>query len=199
MNIKFLNNPFPHAIIDNFFSERELELVWNELIFLVPKMLPPEKTNVATRERGIPKKKGYGLTINSLFTNQDDSDILLASKKVVGQKVIDSFEGISDLYFQLYQHINQGSTLVQIYKNGDYYESHADTAIFTTVTLVHKTPKKYQGGDLLFSDYDYNPKLENNSTIIFPSVIFHEVTEIKMKSSDIEDSRFTISQLLRIG
>jgi len=199
MNIKIFSEPFPHITIQNLLSEREMQIIWNELIFLVPKMLSPEHTNAAKRERGISKKKGYGIMIDSLFNNKDDSDILLLMRKIVGMEVRHESEKSPDIYLQLFKHINKGATLVQIYRNGDYYESHEDTAIFTAVTLIHSTPKKYQGGELYFADYDFAPKLENNSTIIFPSVINHEVTEVKMKTNNLEDSRFTITQLLNIG
>jgi len=199
MNIKILSEPFPHITIQNLLTEREFGMIWNELIFFVPKMLAPEHTNAAKKERGIPRKKGYGIMIDSFFSNKEDSDILLFMRKTVDAEVRNESKKSSDLYLRLFKHINKGTTLVQLYRNGDYYEPHEDSSIFTAVTLIHNTPKKYQGGELHFADYDYTSKLETNSTIIFPSVIKHEVTEVKMKTNNIEDSRFTITQLLNIG
>lgn len=199
MNIKIFSEPFPHIIIHNLLDQNEIKLIWNELIFFVPKMLSPEHTHAAKNERGTPKKRGYGIMIDSFFNNKEDSDILFLMRKTVGIEVRHALENTSDLYLQLFKHINKGATLLQIYKNGDYYESHEDTSVFTAVTLIHNMPKKYQGGELYFDDYDFTPKLENNSTIIFPSVINHEVTEVRMKTNNIEDSRFTITQLLNIG
>ncbi len=199
MNIKIFSDPFPHITIHNLLDPKEFQLIWNELIFLVPKMLPPEQTSAATRERGIPRKKGYGIMIDSMFNNKEHSDILLFMTKTVSERVRNASKESSDVYMQLFKHINHGCTLVQAYRNGDYYEPHEDSAVFTAVTLIHKTPKKYQGGELIFPDYNYNSKLENNSTIIFPSVVRHEVTEVKLKTDNPEDARFTISQLLHIG
>lgn len=197
MKIFTYEEPFPHIRIENIFEPEEYKAVWNELIFLVPKMKLPTETNAATKERGLPKKRGYGIMIDSMFTDQENSDILLYAKKTVCEEVRNA-SGRMSLYFRLFKHVSHGSTLVQIYRNGDYYESHEDSSAFTAVTLIHKTPKKYDGGDLWFPEYKFIPKLENNCTVIFPSVIIHEVTELKNKSSKIEDARYTISQLLSV-
>ena len=31
--VTLFNDPFPHMIIDNFYNEKELELIWEELKF----------------------------------------------------------------------------------------------------------------------------------------------------------------------
>ena len=53
----------------------------------------------------------------------------------------------------------------------------------------YKEPKKFEGGDLEFPDYetaDGIPKVEvrNNRILIFPSIIRHAVTTISMKEED---------------
>ena len=41
---RVFSDPFPHLIIENFYNDKELELIWEELRFLTKpdKLLPPE-------------------------------------------------------------------------------------------------------------------------------------------------------------
>ena len=62
--------PFPHLIIDNFYNEDELNLIWQELNFytLPNKLLTPKKYG------GIPSQtKSKGLVLDSLYKNYVDS------------------------------------------------------------------------------------------------------------------------------
>ena len=52
---------------------------------------------------------------------------------------------------------------------------------------IFKEPKPFTGGDLIFTDYDYTVECKNNSGIIFPGPIKHEVPPIE------GDGRYTIT------
>ena len=70
-------------------------------------------------------------------------------------------------------------TQLNCYNGDGSYAPHPDLAVMSAVTLLHEDPKQYTGGELCFSDYDYTPKMENNTTILFPSFEQHEVKHIK--------------------
>ena len=68
--------------------------------------------------------------------------------------------------------------MVSYYENSDYYKSHRDDAIVTVLNYFFKEPKRFEGGEIIFTDYDLKFQVTNEITIIFPSNIKHEVSEI---------------------
>jgi predicted 2-oxoglutarate/Fe(II)-dependent dioxygenase YbiX len=66
--------------------------------------------------------------------------------------------------------------------------------MLTAITVVHKTPKQYLGGEFVFDDYDLSIELENNSMILFPSFINHSVNNISVNNK--LNGRFSITQFI---
>jgi hypothetical protein len=198
MNFKFYKNPVPHIVIDQFFTPEEYQKVWNEIMFLSPKMRTPDETGTAKSPRGF-LKKGVGVFLEGFYNNPRDSDIFIYCKKIFDQVNVEKISS-SNLFFKPFQFVNvTDSALVQMYKNGDFYQPHKDNSLYTAVTLVHKEPKQYNGGDFYFSESNHVVELYSNQTIIFPSFAEHGVSEVKLLSNEIEDARFTISQLLYLA
>ena len=52
LDFKFNNDPFPHVIINNFYSEQELSRIFRELEFLTSakKLDPPKRTGTSKDE-----------------------------------------------------------------------------------------------------------------------------------------------------
>lgn len=203
MNIELKFSPFPHIIINDYYDEKQYENIWNEIKLLCPKMIPPEGTRVARDHRGLPKKKGVGIFLEDVYKNSMSfSDIAVSSRLILSpefrQNIATHSNGPEGLYFKLYDlvHPNTSSTIVQLYMNGDYYKPHLDHSLFTSVIVVHSKEKQYEGGEFHFPEYNYTINIENNQALIFPSRIIHEVKEIKMKSEDPLDGRFSISLLM---
>jgi hypothetical protein len=203
MNVDLRLNPFPHVFIDHFYNDQSYNLVWKELMHLYPKMLPPNLTGAAVNERGVPRKKGIGIFIDSVYVDRSYSDIARANLSIFSNEFknkIDEFSEIPEaFYFKLYKLIDPSSKigiLLQLYTNGDYYHPHLDTSIFTSVVVLNSQEKKYSGGELYFPEYNHSIDLENNQLVIFPSIIMHEVKEVKMESNNPEEGRFSISMLM---
>ncbi len=192
--------PFPHIIIDNYLSEEEYINVWNELMFLYPKMVPPEGTGAAKNlETGLMRKRGIGVFLHSVYSQINYSDIGVAISKItrgeLQEEIIRRSENL-DLIFKMYRKCNSHTILAQLYMNGDYYKPHEDFSLFTSVTLLHKTPRPFNGGELRFPEFDHVIDLQNNQTVIFPGVVSHEVCEVKSLANHPEDGRFTVSQFI---
>jgi len=208
MKVNLYNDPFPHIIIDDTFTEQQYKAVWNELQFLSPKMKGPEHTHAAKDRKESPdgstefsfKKRGLGVFLDAFFVNLADSDISRAYDEAFSDPKL--FDEISKQcpFFLLLKNINHGSTLVQRYNDGDEYASHKDSCIFTMITLLYKEPKVFSGGDFCFTEFDqtYTVPLLNNKSVIFPSAISHKVTKVISESDKIEDCRFTISTFMGI-
>lgn len=212
MNIDFKLRPFPHVFIDKIYDENLYEKIWREINHLQPKMLPPSQTGAASDERGVPKKRGIGVFINDVYNKAVYSDIAVTSAIITSQQFKDQFKETLDnnfdsensletLYFKLYNRVDRESSaiLLQLYMNGDYYRPHFDSSVFTSITLLHSKEKQYSGGELYFPEYDHTIDLNDNQMILFPSVVLHEVKEVKMQSNNTQDGRYTISILLSVN
>jgi hypothetical protein len=196
MIVHTLKQPFGHVIVENTFDEREYNNVWNELMFLQPKMRNGHDTGASQNMFGATNKNGFGIFLEDFFKFSNHSDIFLCTRKLISNFMISSVSNF-DIYFQLFDRINTDTVLTQCYKNGDYYLPHKDSGLFTIVTLLHNTPKKYSGGEFVFPEYNYEVSLENNHSIIFPSMVLHEVKEVITESKNMQDFRYTISMFLQ--
>lgn len=207
MNVELKLSPFPHILINDYFDEHQSQNVWNEIKLLYPKMVPPEETYAALDSNGRPKKRGIGLFLEDVYKNPlGHSDIVNYVKTTIfSPEFRDNInvaahnnQSPEAFYFRLYNlvHPFSSSTVLQLYVNGDYYKGHTDHSLFTFVSVLHSEEKKYEGGELYFKEYDYTVNLENNQAIIFPSILLHEVKQLRMKSDDPLDGRFSISLLM---
>ncbi len=192
---KYLPSPFPHAIADNFFTEEELPDVWSELKYISKCVGGPEITASARDENGNFKKKNLGVFVDSLYTNRALSPILTFTSKMFTKENLD-YLCASNFVFNYLPVTNADSTLVQFYANGDYYKSHKDITVFTITIMMHKEPKKFQGGQLVFTDYGYELDLQNNQAVLFPSFVEHEVKEVVCPNVDINEGRITLSKFI---
>jgi Rps23 Pro-64 3,4-dihydroxylase Tpa1-like proline 4-hydroxylase len=103
------------------------------------------------------------------------------------------------------------------YGDGDFFAPHNDTGSENTrrVTFVynlHRTPRTFEGGDLLLYDTYFRPSRENHNTeepcfaetytrlipednrlVVFPSEFYHEVTRVSYKGMDPAGERISIT------
>ena len=185
--------PFPHLIIDNFYNEEELELIWEELNFYTK----PGKLFEAKDYGGV---VGYtsakAIMLDSVYQNYSSSEgnnyrpisnILTVNRKLFTSGVLDVLAEVHDCCI-LANQSNSDTTKVRYYHNGDAYDPHTDrTFQFLGFSYFYKEPKKFEGGQLYFPRYDYEVSCDNNSMIIFPGWVEHGVKEVKMDDSDYFD------------
>ena len=183
MDVFYYDGPVPHAIIENYYSEEELKEVWLELDFLTHeyKLKPPDKTGTA-KNKGIGLKHNHGIFIDSLYSDRDVSNILRLFRKHFDTELTLELMEHHFIFNYLFQS-KKDTTLLSYYENEDNYLPHSDQAAMTVVTWLFKEPCQFQGGDFFFSDYNYKIPIQNNCTIIFPSVISHAVSPVKMTNS----------------
>lgn len=164
MNIKYLNKPFFHTIIDDFFNTTEIEGILKEI-----SDVQNNSDQLQDRHHDQVAAKSYSLDV--FYENhRDDSLILNLITKIYRTKLntqlnpLLNYIGIS----------NWDNTMLHAYANGASYFEHHDNAVLSFVYTFRI--KDYTGGDLCFGDY--NPNLKHNSLIIFPSYERHHVTAI---------------------
>jgi len=198
MEISSFKKPFSHIIISDYYTKEEYDLIWNELVYLQPRMRHPQETNAAMRD-GVHLKRGRGIYVDNLFVERNMSEVFNITRKIMStNEILEIADSKLDTYFKLFKHIDTDSTLVQLYTDGDYYHAHNDSSVFTTTSVLHKTPKPYSGGEFYFPDFDYTVDLTDNQTLIFPSILLHQIREVTLNTDDPMDGRFSISQLMRV-
>ena len=185
--------PFPHLIVDNFYNNKELELIWEELNYYTK----PGKLFEAENYGGV---VGYttakAILLDSVYRNFSESkgnnyrpisNILTVNRKLFTSGVLDAFSEIHDCCI-LANQSNSDTTKVRYYHNGDSYDPHTDRPFqFLAFSYFYKEPKKFEGGGLYFPRYDYEIPCDNNSMIIFPGWVEHGVKEVKIDDSDYFD------------
>jgi hypothetical protein len=185
----FFESPVPHCIVRNYYNEKELELIFDELKFLKGKLMPPEQTGTAVGEDGKPKKRNKGAFIDDLYTKRELSNILQLNKKIASPEIWANLDG----KHWFYKYIKPSDrltakTLLSYYEDGDYYKPHTDSAMVTAISYHWTEPKQFKGGELYFGDYLV--PIENNSLLIFPSCTEHEVKPV------IGEGRYALTQFL---
>lgn len=192
--------PFPYLVVEDFYDEEELGMVWRELEFLLDgnKLMGPEDTGTAYHD-GKPLKQNRGLFLDNAYTDRSLSNILTVNRKLINSGIIQEISKHS-LFFKALPDCNEDDTLVSYYENRDHYAQHRDIYCYTSLHWFFKEPKKFTGGELSFPEFDEKIKLKNNKMILFPSSIQHEVSEVKMEEADLGKGlgRFCVSQFFFI-
>ena len=186
--------PFPLMVVNNFYNQQELDLIWKELDFYTA----PNKLVSAENYGGV---VGYtnakALVLDDLYRNYESnekgvdyrkiSNILTVNRKLFECGVLDTFANIHGCV-SIANKTNHDITKVRYYHDGEYYDPHTDkSTMFLAFSYFYRKPKKFVGGDLEFPKYDFKLPCTNNSMVIFPGWVEHGVRKVKIKDSDYYD------------
>ena len=185
--------PFPLMVINNFYNQQELDLIWQELDFYTA----PNKLLTAENYGGV---VGYtnakAIVLDDLYKNYENqkgvnfrniSNILTVNRKLFESGVLDTFSSLHGCV-SIANKTNYDITKVRYYHDGQYYDPHTDkSTMFLAFSYFYKEPKKFVGGDLEFPKYDFKLPCDNNSMVIFPGWVEHGVRKVKIKNSDYYD------------
>ena len=195
-----VEHPFPYLKIENMYSDEELDLISEELVFLnhKNKLESPEETGGAV-ENGKISKQNSGLFLDDLYKKREISNILTINRKLFNKEYLESYASLNFGYKSILR-CNQDGTLISYYENGGYYHSHCDISVHTALTWFFKIPRLFKGGNLIFSEYDHTIEIDHNMTIIFPSFVLHSVEEVSMEENLPSGfGRYCMSQFISIG
>ena len=176
MKAKFLMDPFPHVLLENYFTEGEMLSCMEELNKLDPHLLPPQFTGTARHgSEQRPLKFNSGLFLD---TAMPMSEIIQFSRKHMHQELIEQID--CPWWVSQWKMNNTQSWMLSRYVDGQYYNAHIDKSQFTMLLWLHKEPKPFTGGDLIFAEYDnYTVPCNNNTGIVFYGPMLHEVPPIR--------------------
>ena len=199
MNCKFYNVPFEHIIIKNTYSDEQLENIWIELDQIFPHLQTAEHTISAKDDVGQYKKKNKGIFLDYSEFNSSSS-IVNYRDSLLNLKFDNKIESILFSYYPCFNPTAgiqyDCKSLVSYYETGDYYKCHRDSSLFTIITFLCQDNSKFTGGELVFPKYELSISPINNTTIIFPSVLEHEVLPVKLLDESQRFGRYSITTFL---
>ena len=198
LNATISEYPFPHLVVENFYNDEELELIWEELKFYTK----PNKLLDVKHYGGVEGfTESKAILLDNLYKKYDNinyrniSNILTVNRKLFSCGVLDVFSNIHDCCC-LANQSNSDITKVRYYHDGEGYKPHTDRGFnFLAFSYFYKEPKKFSGGELYFPKYDFEFTCDNNSMIIFPGWVEHGVKEVSIKESEYFDGygRYSIT------
>lgn len=197
MNIELLELPFSHVICKDFYNEQELIDIREELKFLTK---PGKLMKPGIMHGGGGYTTHKALLLEDAYNIRTISNILTIFRKKYDKEfikiIVDKFPSFNKL-----ERINSIITKVRYYHNGEGYPSHTDNSRdFLAFSYFHSYPKKFTGGELHCSDYNYTIDCSDNTFILLPSYIKHEVLEVKILDDDYfnGNGRYCISQFIDV-
>ena len=200
MKISNLDFGFPIILIDDYYSDEELTLIWEELLFLGKKDIlysgSDPRAKGAETTSGISLKSNYSVFLDHLFCyDRNFSNILKINRKLFNQW--DDIITQNSHWFYKNLFCSADATLFSYYENQIYYDLHKDSATVTSLSWFFKEPKKFEGGNLFFEN-GKKIEVKNNRMVIFPSIIPHGVSSGTMNKEDLNKQfgRFCITQFL---
>lgn len=178
----------PVIVINNFYSDEEVLKIKNEIKYLEKYGIFKNPTEIggpgSAYRNGVILKKATGVHLDSIYEDRNQSDILEINRKLFRMKL--------EQYHPIFRYVsksNHDSTKIHYYSDGDYYKNHTDDSVITSITWFYEVPKSFTGGDLILENRLHVPCL-NNSMVVFPSIMYHEVTPVK------GIGRYSMSQFL---
>ena len=175
MKAIYKDDPFPHVLLEDFYTEGEWKTSMREIKKLDPHLLPPGMTGSARHsETGQPMKFNNGLFLSDAMPN---SEIISLARNHIFQDLVSQLE--VRWWVDLWKRNDKWNWLISRYSHGQYYNAHVDMSQFTLLLWLHHHPKPFTGGDLVFPDYDYTIECKDNTGIIFFGPTRHEVPPIQ--------------------
>lgn len=195
MEINLLNDPFPHVVIQDFYTPTELSDIKDELKFLNK---PNKLMNVGTMHGGCGDTTHKALLLEDVYANRKISDIIMIFKRKYTKEFIDNIINALPTYQKL-RYVNSRITKARYYFNGEKYGPHTDISRdFITLSYFHSHPRRFTGGELHCTDYNYTLDCSDNTFIMIPYYVKHEVLEVKISDDDYYNGngRYCVTQFL---
>lgn len=198
MKINCFKAPFEYVVIEDFYDECELDLIWKELDFLTPNLKDADFTKTAQSDDGLLLKTGKGIFLDEMFSNREMSNILTLNRKIWRKDILHELVMISP-WWGILNNCNKDNTLVNYYHKNHFYKAHCDITAISAVTVLFKDSTKFTGGDFKFPDYGLTIPKQSNTMILFPGPVNHEVTPVTVTEDVLGNGRYSIAQFFGIS
>lgn len=197
MIISCYEENFPYIVIDNYYDEDEYNSIWEEINFLCHRDKLIKSEGSATSPDGNLLKNNCVRYLDNLYTDRKVSNILKVNRKLF-KNHLEILRYHPSWFFQNIEG-NNDFTSLSYYEDGEEYLSHHDAYTVTALWWTHNKPKRFEGGNFIFTDYNESVEFKDNRLVIFPSIIKHEVTKVKIEEEyrNQKNGRICLSQFLK--
>mgnify|MGYP003641477638 CR=1 FL=1 len=170
---------FPFIVSDNWYSSEEEKLIWKELNFYYQPDNLERAADFSAKKDGFNLSNSWRIYPDAMFTEKykNFSSIMSATEKFQDKKFKDFIKKAMPQGVQFFL-ANKKSTIISYYDDAQEYKTHHDDPQFTALIWFFKEPKKFTGGDFIFTQPDINVKCKHNRMILFPSYYLHKVTPV---------------------
>ena len=184
IKVNLHQSPVPHVIIENFYTEEELSLIWKELDSLTIPQQMHIGDHTAKYDNGELKSKSMTVGLDNIYENNiNASNILTINRKIFDFNLLKTIASVHPLMSSILR-CNKDGTMIRYYENHDEYAAHFDNARFTAISYFYKEPKAFSGGDLFFNEFNYTIPTKNNTVVIFMGCsIEHGSTKLIMNEN----------------
>jgi len=185
----------PFAVVDDFFNQYEADLILKELEFIRPHFEGPGGSNGAVNPDGSTKKNNNSLWLNEFFVNPNFSKIYELTRQFYDPDFIYALCKENWIFRHLFDVPVGDNIQLLYYEQSSTYDTHTDTAFLTYLYWTHKTPKKFDGGDIILEE-DTKVEFKANRLLVFPSITPHRVTPVRMQEKADGYGRYCVSNFL---
>ena len=174
----------PFLVVDNFYNKEEQNSIWTELDLHKENFIVDEgiaNRGVAKNNNGKPIANLSRIYLDELYENKRErSSILHCYQKLFTREIINKYKE-KTLAARTYDITNTDWSQVSYYENNNNYDKHYDEFMHSVLIWFYRKPKRFAGGDLIFTDLNETVKCKHNRMILFPSYYYHKVNKVIMK------------------
>lgn len=187
-----------------FFSEHEYQTMLREIEFLCQEefLINSQEAGGARDPQGQMLRNNKGVIVESVY-GDGSSDIHDCMRKIHQPEILDKLLSIGDIFHYL-KMSTKATHLVNHYMDTHAYNYHRDACVISMLTVFHKIPKPYQGGQLKirYGTQEHDIHLQPKDVFLFPSYVEHCVTPISLlpntDRSDMMNGRISISKFITL-
>lgn len=190
--------PYEYYSCDNFFTEKELSQIWEEIYraFENGWFVIDEKSASKTLD-GKPRSYRYAYWPNEIPTwSGKNSAIMKHVTKIFGEHQ----KKFSECCFaaKSIDACGRYNCVVNYYHDHGVYAPHMDDAICTAVYFLETQYSDFSGGEFVLTELDETIEFKNNKMVLFPSQAFHGVKPVRLNSEEAPwgAGRFAITQFI---
>lgn len=197
------SSPRAHLVVDDFFEEAALPIVFKELAALDRRLKPGLVRDVGHDGQSVffehPRRKNH-----AVWVHDPSRTLRLFRKHLWSPTLRPVFETAREALFQIVPNCHAPNLQVSRYLTGDHYDFHEDEGAgvnLTVIVFLARSPEKVRGGDLELSYGGAKAKVpfRHNRLVIFPSRTLHRVTRVRVDGDDPRDARISLQSWLAYG
>ena len=174
----------PFLVVDNFYNKEEQDFIWTELDSHKENFVVDEgiaNRGVAKNNNGKPIANLSRIYLDELYENKrEQSSILHCYQKLFTKEIINKYKE-KTLAARTYAATNTDWSQVSYYENNNNYDKHFDEFMHSVLIWFYRKPKRFDGGDLTFTQSNKTVECKHNRMILFPSYYLHSVDEVSME------------------